>query len=112
MSTASVLIQKIHKRREFRVELEDGKSVTLRRPPEAEWARTIGLDYVCHYSHAWEGFSEADLFAGGGSEPVEFDAGLWREVVADRADWLGKCADGLVAAMNARAEERKTTAGN
>jgi hypothetical protein len=113
MSNASVLIQKIQKRREFKVELEDGKSVTMRRPAEAEWARAIGLDYVCRYSHAWEGFTEADLYAGGGSDVVvPFDAALWREVVADRADWLTKCADGLIAAMSQRAEERKATAGN
>lgn len=112
MSNASVLIEKIQKRRESDLELGDGKSVKLRRPPEAEWTRNIGLDFVCRYVIGWAGFSEADLYAGGGSDAVEFDAALWREVVADRADWLTQCADALIGAMNQRGLERKAASGN
>lgn len=112
MSNAAVLIQKIHKRREFDLELEAGKSVTLRRPPEAEWQRAIDVAYICRYSVGWAGFQEADLYAGGGSDEVPFDATLWREVVSDRNDWLAKCADALVEAMLRRSEERKAASGN
>lgn len=118
MSKPSVLIEKIQKRREFHVELVPAegsapqKRVLLRRPPEAEWQHSIGLDYLCRYTHGWSGFTEADLYAGGGSDEVEFDAALWREVLADRADWIVKCADAVVQAMTSRAAERKAAEGN
>lgn len=116
MSSASVLIQKIQQRREFRVELGDGKSVTLLRPPEAEFfviGRTgIGVAELERYARGWSGFTEADLYAGGGSDEVPFDAALWREVVSDRADWMGKCALALVEVVQRRADERNTAEGN
>jgi hypothetical protein len=115
MSNASVLIEKIHKRREFKQDLGDGKSVTLRRPPEAEFfglARGFGVEQIARYTVGWAGFTEADLYAGGGSDEVEFDAELWREVVADRADWLGLCGQAIADAMKRRSDERKAAQGN
>jgi hypothetical protein len=115
MSNASVLIQKIHKRREWSQDLGDGKSVTLRRPAEAEFfglARGFGFEQVARCTVGWAGFTEADLYAGGGSDAVEFDAELWREVVSDRADWIGLCGQAIADAMQRRSEERKAAAGN
>lgn len=113
MSNANVLIEKIQKRREFKVELDnDGHSVTLRRPPEVEWRREFDFDFICRYAVGWEGFTESDLYAGGGSDEVEFHSALWREVLSDRSDWVGKCAAELVAAITKHAEERKAASGN
>lgn len=115
MSNAQVLIEKILKRREFKHELGDGKSVTLRRPAEVEFfgfARGLHIDDVARHTVGWAGFTEADLYAGGGSDVVPFDEALWRAVVADRADWAALCAQALADAMKHRAEERKAAEGN
>lgn len=116
MSSATVLIEKILKRREFSVELEGDKKVTLRRPPEVEFfaigRRGVTLDDAQRCAIGWSGFTEADLYAGGGSDAVEFDGALFREVVADRADWLAKCANAIVEAMQQRSTQRADAQGN
>lgn len=119
MSNAQVTIEKMQKRREFDLEIEPAKSddepakkLRVRRPPEGEWQRAVTLDYVCKYVVGWSGFHERDMYAGGGADAVEFDSMLFRELFNDRGDWIVKCIEGVVAAMNSRADERKAASGN
>lgn len=115
MSNPDILIVKIRQRREQKVELEPGRTLTILRPPEADFfslSRSLGVDACVKYATGWEGFTEADVLPSGGGDPVEFHADLWREVVSDRLDWLAKVQNAIVESVNRRTEERKAAAGN
>lgn len=109
------IIEKMRRQRQFRVDLGDGKSMTVLRPPEAEVAslgRGVTLDHIRRYVVAWDGIREADLMAGGVEDAAEFHVELAVELLNDRAEWLGKVASGLIDAVNRRFEERKAALGN
>jgi hypothetical protein len=119
MSHASVLLEKRQKFREQWVDLEDagpaGKGVRVRRPllsGALTLQRKTVLDAVCECSVDWRGFREADLLPSGAEDAVPFDAALFRDVVADRPDWLAKIDNKLSAAIGAYAEELKDSLGN
>ena len=79
---------------ETAVPLEDGKSITVRRPTDLEFV-TLGpklldpaISAVDHarmvypYIVGWKGFRPIDLFNGGGPEEAPFELGactLWLE---------------------------------
>jgi len=113
--THETLIGKMRRQRQVRADLAEGKSITLLRPPEAEFpslARGVTLDHVRRYAVGWDGFTEADLLTSGGSDPVEFHVELVAELLNDRADWLSKVSNRLIEACNQRYEERKAALGN
>lgn len=109
MST-NVLLAQLRKRREKKVDLGDGKSVTFHRPPESEMAAllfgdgtkertiTVGLDQVRKYVVGWSGFTEADLLGAGvgSSDPVDFSADLWAEVCSDDMGWINQIAEAIL----------------
>jgi hypothetical protein len=114
---AQALIKKLHKQRERRVELSEGVSVIVRRPPEADIPSLrfgVTLDHLRRYVVGWEGFTEATVLGAaiGANEPVEFDAELWAEIVADRQDWILKVSNELIGAMNAHYEQKLAAAKN
>ena len=86
-----------------------GHTFTLRRPTEFEKVRHGGLsllDYLCEFIDAAD-LTEADLFAGGTSEPVAFDRALVRDWLYDQPDlWkpLTEALAALVSAHDARVE--------
>lgn len=106
---------KFRRTREKDVALEEGKSVTLVRPPEAElgdmlkphptdadkriWS--IELEHVRKYTVGWKGITEADFFgkAVGSDDPVEFDQDLWMDLVSDNVDWMNKVTGAILAAI-------------
>lgn len=109
------VIKAIHAQREVTVPLGDGKSVTIRRPPEGElWtlAGRIDLEHVCRYTVAWSGFHERDVIDGGAEDELDFHADIFREVVVDRIDWVAKIADAIAKAVEAHSAKRKAAAGN
>jgi gamma-glutamyl:cysteine ligase YbdK (ATP-grasp superfamily) len=116
--------------REFVVQLEQGKSVTLLRPTDMEVQRDllkvvppkptekqkvelhIDTDKVHTHATAWVGFTEADLLGpDGGSDAVEFDQDLLQAYLANNVATANTLVDGLygaiVAHINAKAEAEK-----
>lgn len=83
-------------------------AVCLRRPSEVELqglrpvpGRDINdtlAEAACSSAVDWRGFTEAELLGAaiGSSDPLPFDAALWREVVRDRMEWLVKCTNHLM----------------
>lgn len=98
-------------------------AVQLRRPAEVEMSKLRpgpGRDLdaalteaACSTAVGWRGFTEADLLgaAVGSSDPLPFDAALWREVAGDRMEWLTACANHILAQVKEhfaqKAEQRK-----
>lgn len=104
----SALLAARRRSRERKVELEEGKAVTIVRPPEGDFAsmltgegdkRTwnIDLDHVRRYTVGWDGILESDFLGAGvgGSDPVPFDADLWLDLAADNVVWMRKCTDAI-----------------
>jgi len=109
---AGVLIKQMRARREAWVELEPAKGhrpakrVKVRRPTESElsaYAASTGPEDAAKRVVAWEGFIEADLLdpGVGSSDTVEFDAGLWAEVISDQLAWVKLITDKLAEMIKA-----------
>ena len=105
----------------------DGKPalrVKLRRPPETElhrFAKSGAEPYhdrvrtaVVEAAQDWDGFTEEDLLGEsiGGSDLVPWSQGLWAVVIADRAEWLGKCTAHLFDAIQQHMERQGQLAKN
>jgi hypothetical protein len=127
MSDAAALIARLRSKRETWCELDPGKAVQLRRPAETEvltgmLQRTPGggttlqveKAHVCAAAVGWRGITEADLLGAGVGvdDAVPFDAGVWAEVVADRADWLQRAAAHLLDQITKHFEAQDTAAKN
>lgn len=124
--TPEALVKAMLARREFWVDLGDGKRVKLRRPAEMDVAGMLvkdddgkvtgiaaSLAEVTRFAVDWEGFTEADLIGpAGASDAVPFDAALWGAAVADRAAWCGDCARALVEAIVEHEKQAAAAAGN
>lgn len=113
--SADTLIQKMRRQRELKIEVAEGKTITLLRPPEIEvgsLSRGVTLDHVRRYAVGWSGFTEADLLTAGGSEPVEFHVEIAAELLADHSAWLLKLQNGVIDAVNAHFEAKKAALGN
>jgi hypothetical protein len=111
----SVILQKREQYREAWVDLGDGKRLRFRRPLIAHTLvmhRATALEGVVSASVAWEGFTEADFLPSGGSDAVPFDADLWRDVAADRLDWLIKVDTAIADAIKAYSSDLKASLGN
>lgn len=113
----SALLEALRKQRTEWVELAEGLRVSFSRPPEVEFrtlANGVSLDHVRRYCNGWAGFTEATVLgeAVGSGDPVEFDASLCAEILADRSEWLGKVANAIVESVNRRFEERRAALGN
>lgn len=109
--TAEDLIAALHAARERWLDLEEGKAVKIRRPPETQWPRlrVSGTEAFSACVVDWKGFTEADL-GGDGSEKVTFDPALWAAASVDRMDWMAKVIDGVtedIKAHAAKTEERR-----
>jgi hypothetical protein len=116
MSAADLTARMLALREQW-VDLAPGKRVKLRRPAEAEMAKFRGGMSVEHVASAcvgWDGFTEADLLGAsqGAQDAVQFDAGLWLEVLRDRLDWVGLVADAIIACVTAHLEAREAARGN
>lgn len=113
---AQVLISKLQKQREFWCDLDNGLRVRARRPPEVEVGsivRGVTVEHAMRYAVGWEGFNENTILGNGAEDQaVEFHPALWGELVADRADWLTKFANGLVEACNTHHTQRQAALGN
>jgi hypothetical protein len=115
MSKPHVLLQKRLAFREEWVDLGDGKRVRFRRPLMAgtlALQRKPALDSVVENVVDWEGFTEADVLPSGGEDAVPYDADLFRDVVADRLDWILKIDRAIGDAITAYATKLKDSLGN
>lgn len=105
----SALLAARRRSREKKVTLEEGKTVTIVRPPEAELGALLSGDdqkrtwmiekeHVRKYTVAWDGIVESDFLGAGvgGSDPVPFDQDLWADLFADNVGWMRKCADAIL----------------
>jgi hypothetical protein len=120
------LITQLRAQRQSWVELEPGKQVQIMRPAETDIggllraeggagrSLQVGLPEVSRFVTGWQGITEADLLGPtvGASDLVPFDAALWAEVVADRADWLGTVAAALLAAVVKHFEAKEAAEKN
>lgn len=105
------LAQRLRERREFWVQVGEGKRIKVLRPREAEFVEFMGadgksiaagLDQVRKYVVGWDGITEADLLgsAVGAAEPAQFSAELWDEVVSDSLAWLQPIAKALLQSIS------------
>jgi len=111
------LVAKIRKQREFKVKV--GRfTFTARRPTDAEFiafAQRGGVNYhdvASDFIVDWEGITEDDIVGGGGSDKVKFDMRLWREWVADRADFWEPIATPIIDSYNAHKTKLEDAAKN
>jgi hypothetical protein len=112
------LIAKAHARRETWVELEAGKRVKVRRPPEGHFPRFYRATEAEQYLRCcvdWEVFTEADIAGaayGAGDVVVPFDVELWVVVAMDNVEWITKVQSKLVEVITAFLDAKKAAAKN
>jgi hypothetical protein len=107
------LIEKLRRGREFQLPI-NGHTYTLRRPTDAEIAAmpdTASLEFVRRFVVGWD-LRELDIIPGGGPEPAEFDAELWREWVGDQRELWEPIASALLNAITDHAKSRKESEKN
>jgi hypothetical protein len=90
---------------------EQGRRVSFTRPEEADFfdfREGVTVEHVCQYVNGWEGFSEATLrgAAIGASDPLPFDARLWRRYARNRSDEASVVARAIADAIKQRVKER------
>lgn len=94
--TAAEAVAALRQARESWLQLEEGRRLCVRRLPEAllgDLRRSGALGY-CDTVVAWQGFTEADAFDGGdAASELPCEPELVRELLSDRADWLGLLID-------------------
>lgn len=112
------LIQRLLEARETWLELEPGLRVKVRRPAEGElhaYLKARG-EVATHLRCVvdWEGVTQATLLGPevGASDPLAFDAELWLHAARDRAEWIQRVAEGVLAAIEAHAASREAAAKN
>lgn len=111
------LLDKMRAQRESTVEVEPGKTLTIRRPLAAQMntlRNGVTPELIAGHVTGWGNVTEADLLgsAVGSSDPAPFTAELVAEVLADKPEWLSKAADKLVEVVNGWFEQRGTVAKN
>lgn len=111
------LLDKLRTQRESTVEIEPGKTLTVRRPLAAQMntlRQGVTPELVASHITGWANVTEADLLGAaiGASDPAPFSAELVAEVLADRPEWLAKASDKLVECVNAWFEQRGAIAKN
>jgi len=114
MDSSAELIARIRKVRERWVDLDDARSVCVRRPGElalAQLSAGLSPELCCSYVVDWRGFTEADAF-GDGDKAIKFDAGVWMALVEDRADWASKVTGEALSMITQHINGRGATSGN
>lgn len=104
------LLAKMRKAREVAVEV-DGRRFTVRRPTDMEAARLANSGDLLDFVVGWD-LKEIDLVPGGTPDPVAFDAGLFREWVADRPELWQPLTDAVREAYAAHVRQREDRAKN
>lgn len=99
---SAALIARLRKNREGRLAVE-GFTFTYRRPTDVEMIGIgrAGLDWAqlaAQYVIGWEGVTDGAIAGGGGTNPVAFDAALWREWCADRPDFWAPLGQAILEA--------------
>lgn len=108
-----LLLARMRRRREQVVSLEEGRSVTIVRPPETEFGSMlknvdiekktgtweVGIDHVLKYTVGWSGFTEATLLGpeiGASDIVVPFEPAVWEAYVRDSIVTQQKVADAIL----------------
>lgn len=131
MTPAERLIQQLRDQRKRWIPLEEGpgaaaaKRVQILRPPETDlpdfltttedghYTLQAELRHVEKYVVGWDGFTEADLVGpAGSSDAAPFAPELWREVVADKLQWMRQIAQALLDLILEHRAARDTAAKN
>lgn len=87
-------------------DLGDGRRLSVRRPAEGMVSdlRRGGLPAFCACVVGWEGFTHDDVYRDGNATPLPCEPELVREILIDRAEWVGKLVDHLRGVIEAHAE--------
>lgn len=108
------LVDKIRRAREQQVPA-GGFTFTVRRPTDVEMvaiARSGDVTAWLPHVIGWEGVREIDVIPGGDPHPLEFNAAVRDEWLADRPDLLGPLVDAMAKAYEAHAAALGDTAKN
>jgi hypothetical protein len=107
------LVQKLRKAREVQVQA-GGYTFTVRRPTDVQMMALSGqgVEALVPYVVGWEGVREIDVLPSGDAHPLDFDAAVCAEWLADRIDLLSPLADAIIAAYKAHAETLEAAAKN
>jgi hypothetical protein len=116
-SDASQIVAQLLAKRERWVDLEDGKRLRIRRPPETDLGRFrsgLAVADVASAVVGWDGITEADILGpqDGSTSAVPFNAELCLEVLRDRIDWTGKAAEGVLDAIRQHLDAREAARKN
>lgn len=117
MADSAALIKRIHAARERKVEVEPGKTITLRRPARYDAIllhRGVSVQTVLACAVDWAGITEADIFGPELAPPdvVPFSVEVFSEVARDRIAWVEKLTEALVAMITAALEAQESAAKN
>lgn len=111
------LIDRIRSGREFSVELEQGKTLRMRRPLAAHMGRFRGgltLQLLAEYAVGWDGVTEADVLPPGvgGDSKAEFSSDIVFDVLGDKPEWYERAAKRIAEELQAFLDRQAATAKN
>ncbi len=115
---ASTLHARLLAAREATVELPNGRTVRVRRPPDVEIPRLLLEGDVSDFLRCvvgWgDGWTEADVLgdAGDAKVAVPFDPAIWLDLARDNTPWCVAVASKVKALCTEFMRARETASGN
>ncbi len=114
---SQALINRLLAARESWFEIEPGRRVKLRRPPEVDMPKLVSgvtLDLLASCTVDWEGFTEADLLgvSVGSDTIVPFSADVWKLALADRSKWFAATSGELLRLVTEHLQSKGLVAKN
>lgn len=116
MSVPKTAAEKIRKAREFRLPLDGGPTLIVRRPSDLQLLKYrngyIPPEDLHKFVVGWEGMKDCDLFPGGGGEPAVFDQEACAEWLQDHVDHIVALAAAIQENVNARVTQLEAAEKN
>ena len=113
---AKSLIEQIKAARQTRVP-SHGKTFIVSRPTDLDMldlrSRLVKQgEIITRFVTGWDGFTELDLVSSGGPDPVEFDAALFAEYIADHKEHWDVIVNAVVNSYQAHQEATEESLKN
>lgn len=124
MSAADILVAQLAAQRQRKVDVEEGKTVTIDTPSQFCASRIVdqlragdgdGLsETIGGLFRDWDGFTEADILgaAVGGDGKAPADARLLKVLLSDRPEWLTKLSMAAIELATEAHKKTQATSGN
>lgn len=123
-AAADALVAALASQRQRKVEVADGKSITIDTPSQWRASKLVdqlraadgdgAVETLAPLFRSWDGISQVDVMGEGvgSSDPAPADERLFKVMLGDRPDWMTKLAMAAVELATEANKKTKAAAGN